>query len=177
VRRAVFLDRDGVLNRIRVEGGRLYPPASAAELQIAAGASRALTSLKEAGFLLIVVTNQPDVARGLQTRAEVENIHAVLQRALPLDDFFVCYHDDADACQCRKPRPGMLLAAAERYAVDLPHSYLVGDRWRDIDAGARAGCTTILIGDGYGEREPEHQPDARVRSLAAAARWILTRPR
>ena len=137
--RAVFLDRDGVLNRPVVRDGKPYPPASVEELEISPDAPAALAALKQAGFRLYVVTNQPDVARGSATRAAVERIHAALAEALPLDGFYVCYHDDSDRCECRKPKPGLLLAAAAEHGISLRASYLIGDRWRDIEAGQRAG--------------------------------------
>lgn len=174
MRRAVFLDRDGVLTVALVRDGRAYAPVVPAEMEIDADAPTALARLKVAGFLLIVVTNQPDVARGTTRREDVESMHATLRAALPLDAIFVCYHDDRDACHCRKPKPGMLLAAAAAHRIDLARSFMVGDRWRDIDAGASAGCRTIRIDRGYDERAPEHPPDARVDSLRAAADWILT---
>ena len=108
--RAVFLDRDGVLTRALVRDGKAYAPVTPAEMEIEADAPAALARLKAAGFLLIIVTNQPDVARGVTRREDVEAMHAILRAALPLDDVFVCYHDNADACDCRKPQPGMLLA-------------------------------------------------------------------
>lgn len=171
--KAVFLDRDGVLNEPVVRGGRPYPPQRIEDLKVFPDAAAALGRLKEAGFLLLVVTNQPDVARGSQSRAAVEALHAALAAQLPIDDFFVCWHDDPDHCSCRKPRPGLLLQAAERYAVDLPASFLIGDRWRDIDAGAAAGCRTVFIDRRYRERSPSADPDFRTFSLAAAAAWIL----
>lgn len=170
--RAVFLDRDGVLNRALVRDGKPFPPASLAELEIAADAPAALAALKRLGFLLLVVTNQPDVARGTQTRSAVEEIHAALVAALPLDGFYVCWHDDRDACGCRKPKPGLLEAAAREHSIDLSRSFLLGDRWRDIDAGHNAGCTTVLIDHGYAEAAPSRPPHARVQSLAEAAAWI-----
>jgi D-glycero-D-manno-heptose 1,7-bisphosphate phosphatase len=169
---AVFLDRDGVLNEAVVRGGKPYPPDSAAETRVAPDAPAAIARLKDLGLILIVVTNQPDVARGRQTRAEVEAIHRRLRETLPLDDFLSCFHDDADACACRKPRPGLILEGAARHAVDPSRSYLVGDRWRDIDAGRAAGCRTIWIDRGYAERGPSQPPDATVASLAEAAEWI-----
>ena len=172
-RRAVFLDRDGVLNRAVVREGRPYPPASAAELEIDPEAPRILAELKRAGFLLLVATNQPDVARGAQTRAEVEAIHRALRQALPLDGVLVCWHDDADACGCRKPAPGLMVEAGARYGIDLARSFLIGDRWRDVEAGRRAGCATVWIDRGYQERGPSEPPDACVGSLAEAAAWIL----
>jgi D-glycero-D-manno-heptose 1,7-bisphosphate phosphatase len=173
-RRAVFLDRDGVLNEPVIQQGRPYPPASMDELKVAEDAPAALHRLKDAGFLLIVVTNQPDVARGKQTREMVERINMALATQLPIDAFCVCWHDDRDACECRKPRPGLMLDASVRYGIDLVASYLIGDRWRDIDAGASAGCRTVLIDRHYQERKPQVEPNQRVASLAAAAEWILT---
>ena len=172
-RRAVFLDRDGVINRCVVRNGKPYPPASTGELEILPGVPEAIAAIKAAGFLVFVVTNQPDVRRGTQDRAEVERIHATLAARLPLDGFFTCYHDDGDACACRKPQPGLLLDAARRHTVDLARSFMVGDRWRDIDAGARAGCVTVLIDYGYAERAPLGVPGLRVDSLSAAVPWIL----
>jgi D-glycero-D-manno-heptose 1,7-bisphosphate phosphatase len=173
LRKAVFLDRDGVLNRAVIREGKPFPPANVQELEILPDAAGALAELKQEGFLLLVVTNQPDVARGSQERAEVERIHAALGEALPIDEFFVCYHDDRDGCDCRKPKPGLLLAAAGKYGIELSESFLVGDRWRDIDAGAAAGCSTVWIDYGYREKGPAHEPEARVSSLREAARWIL----
>ena len=171
--RAVFLDRDGVINYAVVRDGKPYPPANLTELRTTPGAESALKELKGRGFKLIVVTNQPDVARGLQTQAAVETINQALSSSLPLDDIFVCYHSDDDHCDCRKPKPGMLLDAAKKHNIDLARSYLVGDRWRDIDAGHNAGCKTILVDSGYNERMPARPPEARVASLREAADWIL----
>jgi D-glycero-D-manno-heptose 1,7-bisphosphate phosphatase len=171
--KAVFLDRDGVLNRAFVRNGKPYPPASPDELEILPDVPAALSLLKRSGFLLLVITNQPDVARGSQGHATVEQIHAVLRTALPIDDFFVCYHDDPDHCDCRKPKPGLLAQAAVKYGVDLGASYLIGDRWRDIEAGHAAGCRTIWIDRGYAEKTPS-SPDATVRSCLEAAHWIST---
>ena len=170
--RAVYLDRDGVINRVLIRDGRPYPPASLDELEILPGVVDALRDLKSVGFRLIVATNQPDVAKGFQRRDMVEAFHDQLRCTLPVDDIRVCYHVDADACFCRKPRPGMLLEAARSWDVDLTRSYMVGDRWRDIDAGRAAGCKTIWVRCDYDERLPE-QPDAVVVSLWEASRLIL----
>jgi histidinol-phosphate phosphatase family protein len=172
-RRAVFLDRDGVITCALVRGGKPYAPVSLDEMEIAADASAALARLKAAGFLLLVVTNQPDVARGVARREDVEAIHGALSAALPLDAFFVCYHDDADACACRKPLPGLLQMAAAEHGIDLARSYMIGDRWRDIDAGSTAGCRTVLIDRSYDERAPANTPDARAGSLTDAVDWIM----
>jgi D-sedoheptulose 7-phosphate isomerase len=174
LRRAVFLDRDGVLNEAVVREGKPHPPASLSDLRVFPDAATALARLKQHEFLLLVVTNQPDVARGKQKRDVVEEIDRHLRAELPLDDVFTCFHDDADACDCRKPRPGLLKRAAQQYGIDLSRSYLAGDRWRDIDAGASAGCRTIWIDHGYSERPPSAVPDARVASLAEAVEWILS---
>lgn len=170
--RAVFLDRDGVVNRAIVRNGRPYPPANVRELEIFPETAALLTRLKAFGFLLLIVTNQPDVACGRQSRSEVEAIHDALRARLPLDDFFVCYHGDADACECRKPKPGLLLQARSRYGIELENSFLIGDRWRDVDAGSNAGCMTVWIDCGYAERSPAAAPSVVVKSLGDAVRWI-----
>jgi len=172
--KAVFLDRDGVINESVVKDGKPYPPADPEDVRIYEDVPRALARLKERGFLLIVVTNQPDVARGRQTKENVELIHSRMRAELPLDDVFTCFHDNADQCDCRKPKPGLMLRAAKQYGIDLKQSYLAGDRWRDIDAGATAGCKTILIERDYDEQAPNTVPDARVTSLSEAADWILS---
>jgi D-glycero-D-manno-heptose 1,7-bisphosphate phosphatase len=168
---AVFLDRDGVINRAFVRGGRPYPPSRLEDLEVLPGVPEALSRLKGAGFALVVVTNQPDVARGLQTEQAVRAMHDQLAASLPLDEFRVCCHDDADGCDCRKPKPGLLLRPP---AYDLSRSVVVGDRWRDLEAGRRAGCrASILIDHGYAE-ELTMEPDVRLGSLSEAADWILS---
>jgi len=173
LRRAAFLDRDGVLNRAIIRGGKPYPPTSLAELEILPDASDALHALRSAGFLLIGATNQPDVARGAQRRDLAEAINAKLCATFPLDDLLVCYHDDRDDCRCRKPRPGLLLDAAAKHGIDLAASYMIGDRWRDVGAGRNAGCVAVWIDRGYTEPWPEGcTPDHTVTSLAEAAALI-----
>jgi D-glycero-D-manno-heptose 1,7-bisphosphate phosphatase len=172
----VFIDRDGVLSKALVRDGKPYAPATLAEFEIDPSAGASLERLRSAGYLLIVVTNQPEVGRGNVARSTVDAMHHLLRETLPLDDVLVCYHRDADGCNCRKPRPGLLLDAAERFGIGLPSSFMVGDRWRDIDAGAAAGCRTVLIDHAYSERAPEHAPDAVVGSLAAATDWIVAHP-
>jgi len=172
MRRAVFLDRDGVINRVVLREGKPYPPASLAELRVLAGVREACRKLREAGFALILVTNQPDIARGTVAAGEVAEMHARLGRYLKLDDIRMCPHDDAAQCDCRKPKPGLLVDAARAWDIDLRASYVVGDRWRDVEAGQRAGCRSLFVDYGYRERQPEG-PFLRVRSLAEAANWIL----
>ena len=170
---AVFLDRDGVLNEPVVRDGRPYPPAGVEQLIVVPDAEASLARLKQHGFILIVVTNQPDVQRGTCSLAVVESINKRLAQTLPLDDFFTCYHDDSDHCDCRKPLPGLFIKAAAKHEIDLARSYMIGDRWRDIDAGAAAGCRTILIDRHYDECAPQSKPDYVAQSLSAACDWIL----
>ncbi len=171
-RRAVFLDRDGVLNRALVREGRPFPPASLGELEILNEAVEACSLLRAGDFLLICVTNQPDVARGAATRQEVDKINARVRDALCLDDIRSCPHDDGDNCDCRKPKPGLLLGAADDLGIDLHASFMVGDRWRDIEAGERAGCRTVFVDRDYSEPRPD-APDYATRSVLDAAHWIL----
>ena len=176
MRRAVFLDRDGVINREIFGNEQTRAPWTVAEVEIVHGVPDALDRLRRAGFLLIVATNQPDVVRGGASRYEVEAIHSRLRQTLPVDDIRVCYHDDPDGCACRKPSPGLLYAAAVEHDITLAGSYMVGDRWRDVEAGWRAGCTTILV---HSDRdEPTTiEPDVRMGDLAEAATWILAHAR
>lgn len=173
MRPGVFLDRDGVLNEAVVRDGKPYPPASIEDLILCQGAKRAVRELRAAGFALVVVTNQPDVARGTTPRSAVDAINDRLRTLLDLDDVLVCAHDDADECNCRKPKPGLISDGARLHMIDLSRSYLVGDRWRDIEAGAAAGCRTALVDRGYDEQSSAVQPDARVGSVLEAARWII----
>lgn len=168
----VFLDRDGVLNRAVVRNGKPYPPATLEEFEILPGVAEACTLLKGVGYLLVVVTNQPDVARGTTPLSFVQAINTRLKEALPLDAIKICAHDSADNCACRKPKPGMLLEAARENTIDLAKSFMVGDRWRDCEAGARAGCKTIFIDYGYDEPQPSADVP-RAQSLLEAAHMIV----
>ena len=175
-KRAVFLDRDGVLNRSVVRDGRPFPPSNAEEFELYPGVAEGCTQLKDAGFLLVVVTNQPDVGRGTQSREAVEEMHAKLRTAIPsLDGIEVCFHAGSaygEPCDCRKPKPGMLTRAAAAHAIDLSQSFLIGDRWRDVDCARAAGCRAVFIDHGY--REPlREQPDFTVSSFGEAVRAIL----
>ena len=170
--RAVFLDRDGVLNRAIVRDGKPYSPGSLEEVEILPGVREPLERLRAAGFLTVVVTNQPDVAAGRQQREVVEGINGYLQSKLPIDAVKVCYHGDMDGCDCRKPKPGMVLAAARELGIDVGRSFLVGDRWRDVAAAQAAGCQALFIDFGYSEKRPD-RPYVEVKSLAEAADHIL----
>jgi D-glycero-D-manno-heptose 1,7-bisphosphate phosphatase len=170
-RSAVYLDRDGVLIASTVRDGVPHPPPSVERMQILPGVSESLQKLSAAGFCLIVITNQPDVARGTQTVEVVEQINAALRSALPIEAVYVCYHDDADRCDCRKPAPGMLLTAAREHEIDLSSSYMIGDRWSDVVAGQKAGCRTLLIARSY-SRPERCNPDHVVADLKEAAERI-----
>jgi D-glycero-D-manno-heptose 1,7-bisphosphate phosphatase len=174
--RAVFLDRDGVINRTINRDGKPYPPQSLAEFDILPGVAEACVKLKAAGYLLVVATNQPDVGRGELLQSTVEILHELMCRCLPIDRVEVCYDSgkESEPCVCRKPQPGMLIRAAQHLQIDLNQSWMVGDRWRDIDCGAAAGCRTILIDYGYAE-SLHHPPDFKVGALLDAAHLILTR--
>jgi len=171
LKRAVFLDRDGVINEALVKDGKPYPPEGLSQLRILPGVREALLKLRQKGFLNLVVTNQPDVARGKTPKKTVNAIHKKLATELALDGFYACWHDDKDNCDCRKPKPGLLELAAQEHQVILKASYMVGDRWRDVDAGKMAGCQTIFLDYGYAEKRPDH-PDFTCESLKEAVGWI-----
>ena len=168
---AVFLDRDGVLNRPVLRHGRPHPPESVQDLAIYPDTESSLRRLKDAGYALVVVTNQPDVARGLQRAQVVHQINRKLCEQIEVTAVYVCFHDDADGCRCRKPAPGLLLDAAHDLGLDLRRSFMVGDRWRDVEAGRRAGCRTVYIDRQYSEPSPENA-DFVTTSLAEAVSWI-----
>ena len=173
MRKAVFLDRDGVLNASVIRQGKPYPPDTLGELTILPGVGEALRELRAAGFMNIVVTNQPDVATGKQRIEVVEAMHKQLREELSLDDVKVCYHTDDQKCDCRKPNPGMLLEAAKDHGIDLGQSFLVGDRWRDVAAGQAAGCGCFFVDYEYQEQRPK-KPYVAVKSLPEAAALILS---
>jgi D-glycero-D-manno-heptose 1,7-bisphosphate phosphatase len=171
-RPAVFLDRDGVLNEAVVRDHKPYSPLSPHEVVVVPGITEACARLRAAGFVLVVVTNQPDVARGRQTREGVEAVNAVVEAAVPVDAVYVCFHDNADHCRCRKPEPGMLLDAARDLGLDLGASFMVGDRWTDVEAGRRAGCRTVYIDLGY-EEPRAAAPDHTALGPVEALEWVL----
>lgn len=171
MRRAVFLDRDGVINRALVRDGRPYAPTRIEDFDILQGVPQAVRHLKAAGFLIIVVTNQPDLATGKQSAELLERMHALLRRSVDIDAVYVCPHDDRANCMCRKPKAGMLLTAAEKQDIDLENSWMIGDRWRDIEAGQAAGCRTIYVDRGYAEKAPA--ADFTVSEMPDAVPHIL----
>jgi D-glycero-D-manno-heptose 1,7-bisphosphate phosphatase len=170
--KAAFLDRDGVINANLERDGRPVAPTTLEEFRFLPGVEEAVLRLKTAGFLVIVVTNQPDLATGRTSAETVDAMHAEIRRRLDVNDIKICPHVDADNCNCRKPKPGMILEAAAERGIDLAASYVVGDRWRDIEAGRAAGCLTIFVDYGYVQDGPV-RPDKIVRSLSEAAAFIL----
>ncbi len=175
MRRAVFLDRDGVINRAFVLEGTPIPPKDLNDVEILFGVKEAIKLLNRGNFEIVVATNQPDVARGRVSKESVEAINSYLGKELSISHFFTCYHDDSDGCDCRKPKPGLLLDAARNLNLDLEESFLVGDRWRDIAAGQAAGCSSFFINYEYKEKSPL-LPFTQVSSLIEATRLILENP-
>lgn len=170
--RAVFLDRDGVLTVPEFRDGRSFAPRRLEDFRLYDDAGEATARLKEAGFRLVVVTNQPDVGHGRIAPAVLDGMHRQMAAQLPLDAIEVCCHTREDACECRKPKPGMLRRAAERLGLDCAKSFMVGDRGSDVEAGRAVGATTIFIDLGYVDEDPR-QPDFTVPSLAEAAKIVL----
>jgi len=174
MRPAVFLDRDGVLNEPILTDGRPTSPMRVDDVRVIPGAREACAQLRAAGLLLIAVTNQPEVARGRLSPADLEAMNRVIEHELPLDAVYVCPHDDDDACACRKPKPGLMLRASAEWDIDLAHSCVVGDRWRDMEAGHAAGCATAFIDRRYAERRPAAY-DVKGTSLLDVVPWIVAR--
>lgn len=176
VRRAIFLDRDGVLNRSLMRNGKPYAPTSLGDLVLMPGVEQALLRLRRAGFVNIVITNQPDVSTGRLQLQTLDAMHSSLSSVLALDAIRFCPHTDAAGCSCRKPAPGLLIEAAREFDVNLSTSYMIGDRWRDVEAGQRAGCECFFLDYEYAEKRPT-PPFISVASLADAADIILSAPK
>lgn len=172
LRPAVFLDRDGVIVIPEFRGGRSFPPRRLADFRLYPEAAGSLQRLKQAGFLLAVVTNQPDVGDGLIPRWELDAMHTIMRRELPLDAVKACCHRRGEGCDCRKPKAGMILEAASELGIELSKSFMVGDRRSDIEAGRAAGCGTVFIDLHYAEPRPD-RPDHVVNSIAEAADVIV----
>lgn len=169
MKRVIFLDRDGVLDKVLLNNGKPFSPRRFEEFELLPAVENALNSFKNMGFLNIIVTNQPDIARRLIRIEELNKMHALIRERLPVDDILTCPHDDVDNCQCRKPKPGMLLEAAKRWSINLNESFLIGDTWKDIEAGRAAGCKTILIDMPYNK---DVQADFRVENLLSVVKLI-----
>lgn len=172
-RPAVFLDRDGVLNEVVVRDGQPESPRRSSEFRLVRDAASAVQRLVTAGLPALVVTNQPDLARGLLQQSELDAMMRALREAVPIDDYRVCPHNDSAGCPCRKPKPGLLLELAREWNVDLKRSFMVGDTWRDMAAGAAVGCGTVLLRSDY---NGDVQSDAEADGLDAAVDLILAWP-
>ncbi len=173
-RPAVFLDRDGTLNVQIIRDGKPYAPDNLEDFRLYEGVAAGCRSLKQRGFALVVVTNQPEVGRGTVARETIEAMHARLQALIPeIDRIEACFDPGrGEISRRRKPEPGMLLDAAEAMGLDLGSSWMVGDRWRDVDCGLRAGVRTVFIDFGYTEKF-DSRPDFTVRSFTEAVGVIL----
>ncbi len=145
LKKAIFLDRDGVINKVILSDGKPFSPRKFNEFEFLPQVEKALSYLRKLGFINIIVTNQPDIARGLVEMKELNKMHTLIREKLPVDDLMVCPHDDKDNCTCRKPKPGMLIEASEKWGIELKKSYLIGDSWKDMEAGKSVSCKTILI--------------------------------
>ena len=173
-KKAIFLDRDGVINKLIMRGGKAQAPYTLEEFSLFPGVEEACLKIKEFDYLTIIVTNQPDVARGWVKSESVELINKKIMELLPIDDIKICFHTNSDNCLCRKPMPGMLMEAALHWGIDLQQSYMIGDRYGDISAGVNAGCKTILVGQG--DAKGNHpNPDHMADSLLEAVSIILTK--
>ena len=170
--KAIFLDRDGVINQTIIKMGKPRAPYFLEEFVFIPGVRESVAQLKQTGYLLIVVTNQPDVSRGWVSMEQVRVINNYVVQELNVDELKACFHTDKDNCECRKPKPGMLLEAAMRWNIRFQDSFMVGDRYSDVDAGQRAGCKSILVGTGE-ENPLKLVPDFHCTDLREASQWIL----
>jgi len=164
----VFLDRDGVVNKIILKERRPYSPRKLDQLEILDGVRDAVKILQKLGFKVVVITNQPEISRGLITENLVMEMHNKISEETGIKNFYFCRHDDFHDCGCRKPKTGMLLRAAVELDLDFNQSYLVGDRWKDIQAGQKVGCKCYFIDNNYDEPMPI-SPFHTVKSLYEAA--------
>jgi D-glycero-D-manno-heptose 1,7-bisphosphate phosphatase len=168
--RAVFFDRDGVVNKIILRDGKPFSPRTLEEFIFAEGIQKTVSVLKRNGYKAILVSNQPDIARGHVTQDVLDQMTRRLSQEILFDDVFICPHDDDDHCACRKPKPGMILEAAAKWKIDLRGSYLIGDTWKDMEAGKTGGCKTILLDAVYNQ---DVRSDFRVKSLTEVVGIIL----
>ena len=168
---AIFLDREGTLNKAYIKNGLPISHPSFNKFKILPGVKNSIIKLKKLGFLCLLITNQPDVSRKKIKKNVVKKMNNFIKKKIKLDDVFVCYHDDKHNCNCRKPKPGLLLDGSRKWNINLKESYMIGDRWKDISAGVSAGCKTIFINNKYKELTPQN-PNYVTDSLIKAAQFI-----
>jgi len=170
--KAVFLDRDGVINKPIIIDGKSYAPRLLKDFKIFPKVKSDVKKLKDKGFKVLVITNQPDIGNKLLKKSTLKEMHSILKAKVPLDKIYFCPHTRNDRCKCRKPKPGMIIKASNELKIDLKESYVVGDRKIDIDAGIKAGCKTIFVNNNYYEKKPTKQKK-NVKSLHDAVKYIL----
>ena len=170
MKRAVFLDRDGVVNEVVFRNGEVASPRSLEEFTWTEDIQKAINQLKSASFLVFIITNQPDIARKKMDPLFLDQVSKLIHQELPIDEIVVCPHDNQDNCPCRKPKPGMILTLAQKWNIDLSQSFLIGDSWKDMSAGKAANCKTILIQRDY---NLETEADFKVKNMASATDLIF----
>ena len=170
-RKAIFLDRDGTLNKAYIKNGLPISPSSLNKFKIIKGVKKSINRLKKLNFLCILITNQPDVFRGKISKKTVVKMNSYIKKKIKLDDMFVCYHDNEHNCSCRKPKPGLLVKASKKWKIDLNKSFMIGDRWKDILAGKKVGCKTIFINNNY-KNDKKVKADFTFKSLLKAVNKI-----
>ena len=169
-KRAIFLDRDGVINKVILRDGKPYSPKTFDEFVFNDGIREIVCKMKELGYRVFVVSNQPDIARGEISQDILNLMTQKMRFELPVDDVYICPHDDHHDCLCRKPKPGMLIQAAEDWKIDLSLSFMIGDTWKDMEAGKAAGCKTILLDIPYNQSV---QCDFHLKTLSEAVDLII----
>ena len=172
MKKAIFLDRDGIINHVKIINGKPHPPSNLSEFLIMPNIQEFLELTHKNNYLNIIITNQPDVSRGKISASAVEEINTHIKKKLKVDDIYTCFHDDKDFCECRKPKPGNIIKASMNYQIDLSNSYMIGDRWRDIESGQKAGCKTIYVDYNYDEAKPTTY-DFKVNSVKELKRIVF----
>ena len=172
MKRAIYLDRDGVINEVFFRGGdnnKPIAPWEMVEFRLIKNIKKPLKYLRQMGFHLFIVTNQPDIAKGILKFSTVKKMNDIVMNELPIDEIMVCPHIDSDICNCRKPKPGMILTLGKKWGINLEDSFLIGDNWKDIESGETAGCRTILIDKFYNKSV---KADFRVENLTMSVEVV-----
>lgn len=169
--RAFFLDRDGVINKSLLKKGKPLAPREFKQFKIIKNVDKSLIFLKKQGFKNIIITNQPDIKKGLIKNSTSKRINKEIKKKLQIDDIFICKHTDEDNCNCRKPKTGLIKKAKKKWNIDLKKSYLIGDRWRDIFLANKLKINCFYIDKNYKERKPKKY-NYKVKNLYAAIRKL-----